>query len=150
MKNIFVISLVLSAGLALASAYTPEQQTALEGMRLSFQLGAAYQKASQGQNVADFNVLVDKYNKFIMSNFGEDPNLLMSKMSGTATPLYPVAMPQSMPQYLTSVSQRAPFNGSTDLSNFGKQEVLAQLSSDSQVNRNIAEANLADWFLYNF
>ncbi len=151
MKAIFIISLILLAGLALASAYTPEQQTTLEGMRLSFQLGAAYQKASQGQNVAEFNALADEYNKFVTANYGEDPNLLMSKMNGAAaTPLYPAAMPQAMPQYLTGVSQRAPFNDSTDLSKFGKQGVLAQLTSGAEQNRNIAEANMADWFLYNF
>jgi len=147
MKAIFMIFLILLTGPALASAYTPEQQTALEGMRLSFQLGAAYQEASQGLNVAEFNALADEYNKFVIANFGEDPNLLMSKMNGAAaTPLYPAAMPQ----YLTGVSQRAPFNDTTDLSKFGKQEVLAQLTSNDEQNRNIAEANMADWFLYNF
>lgn len=147
MKTIFMISLILLAGLALASAYTPEQQTTLEGMRLSFQLGAAYQKASQGLNVAEFNALVDEYNKFVMANFGEDPNLLMSKMNGaSATSLNPMAMPQ----HLTGVAQRNPFNDTTDLAKFGKQGVLTQLTSDAQQNRNIAEANLADWFLYNF
>jgi len=53
MKGIIVLSLILLAGLA--SAYTPEQQTTLEGMNLSFQLGIAYEKASQGQNVTEFN-----------------------------------------------------------------------------------------------
>jgi hypothetical protein len=73
---IFVILLV---ELSLASAYTPEQQTTIDGMRLSFELGIAYQQAQQGQNVATFNSLVDQYNAWVRQNFGEDANLLMSK-----------------------------------------------------------------------
>ena len=60
MKGIIIISVILLAGLA--SAYTPEQQTTLDGMNLSFQLGIAYEKASQGQEVTEFNTLVDDYN----------------------------------------------------------------------------------------
>jgi hypothetical protein len=80
MKNsaIFVILLV---ELSLASAYTPEQQTTIDGMRLSFELGIAYQQAQQGQNVATFNSLVDQYNAWILQNFGEDANLLMSNLN---------------------------------------------------------------------
>jgi len=63
------------------AAYTPEQQTTLDGMRLSFQLGVAYQQAQAGQNVAGFNALVDQYNAFVRTNFGEDPNLLATKMA---------------------------------------------------------------------
>jgi hypothetical protein len=55
----FIITLILLAGISLASAYTPEQQTTIDGMRLSFQLGVAYQQAQQGQNIAEFNSLVD-------------------------------------------------------------------------------------------
>jgi hypothetical protein len=54
-KCIIIISLILLAGLA--SAYTPEQQTTLDGMNLSFKLGIAYEKASQGQEVTEFNIM---------------------------------------------------------------------------------------------
>jgi len=84
-KGIFImIVLVLLAGLA--SAYTPEQQTTIDGMNLSFQLGMAYEKASQGQNVVEFNTLVNIYNEWIRQHFGEDANLFMSKINET-TPL---------------------------------------------------------------
>jgi len=142
--NKFIIFLTLLAGLSLASAYTSEQQATLEGMRLSFQLGAAYQGASQGQNVAEFNVLVDEYNAWIRQNFGEDSSLLMSKMNiATANSLNPVPMPQ----YLTGVMQRRPFNTSSDLSKFGKQEVLTQISPE---NAKTFEADSAMAKLENF
>jgi hypothetical protein len=144
MKGIFIISLILLGVLSSASAYTSEQQTILEGMRLSFQIGAAYQKASQGQNVAQFNALVDEYNKFVGANFGEDSDLLMSKINiAAATSLNPVAIPP----YLAGIVQRKPFNDSSDLSKFGKQGVLTPISPRDQ---NVNEANLADRALNNF
>jgi hypothetical protein len=128
--NKSLILLMLLAGLSLASAYTSEQQATLEGMRLSFQLGAAYQGASQGQSLAEFNTLIDEYNAWIRQNFGEDPSLLMSKMNiATANSLNPMPMPQ----YLTGVMQRRPFNTSSDLSKFGKQEVLTQISPGNAI-----------------
>ncbi len=117
MKGIIVISLILLTGLA--SAYTPEQQTTLDGMNLSFRLGIAYDKASQGQNVAEFNALVDEYNAWIRQHFGEDANLLMSKLNEPPIEITPLAAGGTQP--LTR-----PFNASSDLSKFGKQQVYAQ------------------------
>ncbi|MDD1762992.1 MAG: hypothetical protein LUQ59_12245, partial [Methanothrix sp.] len=115
MKSIIVISLVLLAGLA--SAYTPEQQTTLDGMNLSFRLGIAYDMASQGQKVTEFNALVDEYNAWIRQHFGEDANLLMPKLNESTT------------VGTTSVGGPAlakPFNASSDLSQFGKQQVYTE------------------------
>src|SRR5512138_1207128 len=106
MKGIIVISLLLLAGLA--SAYTPEQQTTLDGMNLSFRLGMAYDKAIQGQNVTEFNALVDEYNAWIRQHFGDDPNLLMSKLNEpTTVGTTSVAGTQTVAN---------PFNASSDLS----------------------------------
>jgi hypothetical protein len=115
MKSIIIISLILLAGLA--SAYTPEQQTALDGMNLSFKLGIAYEKASQGQNVAAFNTLVDEYNAWIRQHFGEDTSLLKSKLNEKPIVISP---PTTETKYLTK-----PFNASSDLSKFGKQQVYS-------------------------
>jgi hypothetical protein len=146
MKNsaIFVILLV---ELSLASAYTPAQQTTIDGMRLSFELGIAYQQAQQGQNVATFNSLVDQYNAWVRQNFGEDANLLMSKII-TASGA-PITVPSSLAisPNLMGVIQRRPFNASSDLSKFGKQQVMTQIPPGSQEN---VEANAADWILKNF
>ncbi len=108
MKSIVIVSLILLAGFA--SAYTPEQQTMLDGMNLSFRLGFAYAKASQGQSVPEYNVLVDQYNAWIRQHFGEDASLLKSKLDESATSQ-------------TSSTVPSPFNASSDLSKFGKQQI---------------------------
>jgi len=76
----YILALLIIIGIA--SAYSTEQQEILDGIRLSFQLGVAYEQAKQGTNVTGFNDLADKYNAWIRKNFGEDPGLLISKMSG--------------------------------------------------------------------
>jgi len=116
MKCIIIISLILLSGLA--SAYTPEQQTILDGMNLSFKLGIAYEKAIQGQNVAEYNALVDEYNAWIGLHFGDDAGLLMSKLTEPPIATIPPATAGSQPV-------RRPFNTSSDLSQFGKQQVYA-------------------------
>ncbi|MFZ2472378.1 MAG: hypothetical protein WAW52_10610 [Methanothrix sp.] len=80
MKTI-VILVSLLAAISLAAAYTPEQQNTVDGVRLSFQLGQAYDKATQGQDVLNFNALVDQWNAWVAKNFGNDTALLMTKMT---------------------------------------------------------------------
>ncbi len=147
MKSFSIAVLVLLLATPCIAAYTPEQQTTLDGLRLSFQLGVAYEKASQGQNVAEFNSLVDQYNTWVRQNFGEDANLLVSKMNSAAsvTPLSSLAYPHN----LTGVAQRKPFNSSSDLSTFGKGQVY-DLIPDNARAQNIAEADVANWVLNNF
>jgi len=139
-KNIFIITvLVLLAGQV--SAYTAEQQTIINGMNLSFRLGMAYQQAQQGQNVAIYNSLVDQYNAWVRKHFGEDAYLLMRKMattnlagtaqnqqsmtgnSNTSLGSQYVVSPYTGAAYLT----RKPFNASSNLSKFGKQQVMSEL-----------------------
>ncbi len=69
------------AAITLAAAYTPEQQTTVDGVRLSFQLGQAYEKAIQGQNIPAYNSLVDQWNAWVVKNFGNDTALLMAKIT---------------------------------------------------------------------
>ncbi len=78
MKTIILLASLLAA-ITLAAAYTPEQQTTVDGVRLSFQLGQAYEKAVQGQNIPAYNSLVDQWNAWVFKNFGNDTALLMSK-----------------------------------------------------------------------
>lgn len=121
MKGIVIISLILLAGLA--SAYTPEQQTALDGMSLSYKLGIAYEKAIQGQNVTDYNALVDEYNAWIQQHFGEDASLLKSKMNETPTmPMVSGNAYLAMPLNTGVAYLIQPFNASSDLSKFGKPQ----------------------------
>jgi len=80
MKSIIVL-LSLLAVVSLAAAYSPEQQTTIDGLHLSFQLGQAYDKAIQGQDIPAFNALVDQWNAWVVKNFGNDTTLLMNKMA---------------------------------------------------------------------
>lgn len=76
-----IILISLLAVVSLAAAYTPEQQATIDGVRLSFQLGQAYNKAMQGQDIPAFNALVDQWNAWVVKNFGNDTTLLMNKMT---------------------------------------------------------------------
>jgi hypothetical protein len=87
MKSLSFVLLGLLLAAPCTAVYTPEQNTTLEGMRLSFQLGVAYQQAQTGQNIASFNALVDQYNTWIVEHFGNDANLLMPKMDSASANL---------------------------------------------------------------
>jgi hypothetical protein len=87
MKSLCFVLLGLLLAAPCIAAYTPEQNTTLEGMRLSFQLGAAYQQAQNGQDIASYNALVDQYNAWIAEHFGNDANLLMPKMDSASANL---------------------------------------------------------------
>jgi hypothetical protein len=80
MKTVIILVSLLAA-VSLAAAYTPEQQATVDGVRLSFQLGQAYDKAAQGQDVPAFNALVDQWNAWVVKNFGNDTALLMAEMT---------------------------------------------------------------------
>lgn len=79
MKKYIVIFLCL-VGLVMAAGCTDWQQGAAEGLKMGFKMGQGYANALYGVNVTGFNSQVDIYNAWVRSNFGEDPNLLMSKM----------------------------------------------------------------------
>jgi hypothetical protein len=89
MKKYIVILLCL-AGLAMAQGYTEWQQGALEGLKYGFKMGQAYENALDGVNVTGFNAEVDIYNAWVRQNFGENPNLLMSKIDTPADLSKPV------------------------------------------------------------
>ena len=148
MKDIIVISFILLAGLA--SAYTPEQQTILDAMNLSSQLSIAHEEAVQGQNIAEFNILVDKYNAWIREHFGEDTRLLKSKMdepSITPATYSEALMPETSGGSYTLTTK--PFNTSSDLSKFGNQRTLyaPQTSYTEEQNENAISQLKAERFL---
>lgn len=69
-------------GLSMAADYTPDQQATINGLRLSYQIGQAYEKYLQGGDATNFNALVDQWNAWVQTNFGQDSNLLMQKVTG--------------------------------------------------------------------
>jgi hypothetical protein len=115
-------------------------------MNLSFQLGIAHEKASRGQNITEFNTLVDEYNAWIRQHFGEDANLFMSKINDTTplvvspetndttplvvspgtndtTPLVVSPGTNDTTPLAVSPGLKNPFKPGSDLSKFGKQQV---------------------------
>jgi len=135
---ILSICLILMAGLG--SGFTSEQQIMLDGMNLSYELGMAYEKALQGQNVAEYNALVDEYNAFIKLNFGENTSLTKAKLDESAIRSTPTLL-GSDTGYMTKQ-----FNESSDLSKFGKQDVY--VSSREPVSENAIARLTQEIFLH--
>jgi hypothetical protein len=72
---------------------TPRQQTIINGLRISFQLGQRNDRARwQGQDIPTFNALVDEWNSWVRANFGEDPSMFFQKINVPDEPI--TASPQ--------------------------------------------------------
>jgi hypothetical protein len=141
-KGIFII-MVLVFLTGYVSAYTPEQQIILDGMNLSCQLCTAHETAIQGRNVTEFNNLVDIYNAWIRQHFGESADaLLKSKITATTNlPKQQVMTGQVVTDNSYPYLTKSPFNASSDLSKFGKQQVRRDLmpgEAEYMENSNIA------------
>ena len=110
-------------------------------MNLSIQYGIAYQKAIQGQNVPEFNALVDEYNAWIRQHFGEDANLLKSKLNVPAgTPSTPGAVSLTQPSNSGTAYLTQPFNASSGLSGFGKpQHYVANSQPEAGMEYDISQ-----------
>ena len=135
---ILSICLVLKAGLG--SGFTSEQQIMLDGMNLSYELGMSYEKALQGQNVAEYNALVEEYNALIKLHFGENTSLTKAKLDESAIRSTPTLL-GSDTGYMTEQ-----FNASSDLSKFGKQDVY--VSSREPVSENAIARLQQEIFLH--
>ena len=79
-------------GLVVAQGYTEWQQGATEGLKIGFKMGQAYEQAQNGININGFNAQVDTYNAWVREHFGEDPRLLMQKMTGPVDLQKPVLL----------------------------------------------------------
>jgi len=78
MKLALILCVALIFGLSLASGYDATQQAMINGTTLSWKMAVAY----TNQDVAAFNALADQWNAWVRQHFGEDPNLIMKKMTG--------------------------------------------------------------------
>jgi hypothetical protein len=61
-----------------ALGYDATQQAMINGTTLSWKMATAY----AAQDIPTFNSLADQWNVWVRQYFGEDPNLLMKKMTG--------------------------------------------------------------------
>ncbi len=154
-KYVLIIVSILLIGLV--SAYTPEQQILIDGMNLRCQLCTAYEKAIQGQNIIEYNNLVDVYNAWIQQHFGEGADaLLVAKISpnlqgiaqkqATTTTKNPYYQTENPPGGVNPYAVRNPFNASSNLSKFGKQQVRTDLMGEAEY----IEATTADNILKDF
>jgi hypothetical protein len=78
----YIAILLCIVGLTMAADYTDQQQAIINGLRLSYQLGEAHEKYVQGGDVTTFNALIDQWNAWVRAIFGEDPNMIMQKVTG--------------------------------------------------------------------
>ena len=79
MKSIFIaLAAVVFVVLSPASGYDATQQAMINGTTLSWKMATAY----AAQDIPTFNSLADQWNVWVRQYFGEDPNLLMKKMTG--------------------------------------------------------------------
>ncbi len=121
----------------IANRPTPTTSPISQLASLNFKLGIAYHQAQLCQNFTIFNSLVDPYNAWVKQYFGEGADALyMTKKNATdltgavQEPQLPIivdkqlVLPKVSPYgYLT----KSPFNASSDLSKFGKQDVRSDL-----------------------
>ena len=61
-----------------ALGYDATQQAMINGTTLSWKMATAY----AAQDIPTFNSMADQWNVWVRQYFGEDPNLLMKKMTG--------------------------------------------------------------------
>lgn len=88
MKTVMLLVSLLAA-VSLAAALTPEEEATADGLWLSFELGAAYEKAVRGENVTAYNSLVDQWNAWVMTNLKNDTTLLREKIVVSVETLEP-------------------------------------------------------------
>lgn len=80
-KMMYIAVFLCLAGLAVAAEYNDWQNGAIDGFKKGFEMGQAYQLALEGKDISGFNAKVDEYNTWVRANFGEDPQMLMQKMT---------------------------------------------------------------------
>jgi hypothetical protein len=84
LRTLLLITIALLVGIGsasvMAAGHIPCQDGAIEGLKMGFKMGQMYTLAQQGHNISGFNAEVDKYNAWVQQNFGNDPNLMLSKM----------------------------------------------------------------------
>ncbi len=142
-------------------AYNPTQIASpiSELANMSFKLGIAYHQAQLCQNFTLYNFLVDQFNAWVRQYFGEGADALFMSMI-TANNLTEVAQPQATTespvqkqQIVPNVSAfgyltQNPFGSGSDLSKFGKQEVMSALPLGETISH--MGAVTADRILWDF
>jgi hypothetical protein len=129
--------------------YTTWQQGVIEGLKIGFHMGQMHALAKQGQNISGFNAEVDNYNAWARQHFGDDANLLMSKIvTASGAPITSQSYYEASPISI-GTEQRKPFNASSELGKFGKKQVMTEIPPGS-LSQKYEEAIAVDQVLRNF
>lgn len=81
-----ILSALVLASVSCAAAQQQTTDPAFDGFRLCFQLGQEYKRLElQGGSVDTYNALVDQWNAFVRTNYGENAGLLMQKMTASSS-----------------------------------------------------------------
>ncbi len=84
---------------------------------------------------------------WVQKNFGNNASLLMPKtIAASGAPIDPQSDMEAAPIQM-GVEQRRPFNASSELGKFGKQQVMTETLPKSE---KYEEAMAADWIMRNF
>ena len=75
---LFALMAVALIASSTAQGYDATQQAMINGTTLSWKMATAY----AAQDIPTFNALAEQWNAWVRQHFGEDPNLLMQKMTG--------------------------------------------------------------------
>ena len=75
---LFALMAVALIAFSTAQGYDATQQAMINGTTLSWKMATAY----AAQDIPTFNALAEQWNAWVRQQFGEDPNLLMQKMTG--------------------------------------------------------------------
>ena len=75
---LFALMAVALIAFSSAQGYDATQQAMINGTTLSWKIATAY----AAQDIPTFNALAEQWNAWVRQHFGEDPNLLMQKMTG--------------------------------------------------------------------
>ncbi|MDD1722550.1 MAG: hypothetical protein LUQ15_03575 [Methanothrix sp.] len=79
MRSILIVLMAVAyIAFPAALGYDATQQAMINGTTLSWKMATAY----AAQDIPTFNSLADQWNVWVRQYFGEDPNLLMKKMTG--------------------------------------------------------------------
>ncbi len=86
MKRLLILLLLASiASPAVAQEWNDYQKGIAEGLKIGFFMNEKYNQAKQGINVTGYNQEVAKYNAWIVSIFGNDPQFLMTPIAEDTT-----------------------------------------------------------------
>ena len=136
MKLVLILLVLLmlapEIGIAQPTINENEINAYIEGVHDGFALKSAQ------DNPASYNVWVQKYNDWLNSSLPAD----RARKEWLKFMTLPLTQGQTIPY------RSNPFNSSSDLSKFGRQQVLAQ--PPSGLSKDLIEAEMADSIMRNF